>query len=99
MAWIENVTGFPAVISTRVVGWEVICGGVATGTKVTVNKQHVRMFMLSINSWAVSYPNTRTDKPGCGCYNPLISALAVNLPLEPHGQDLDFNQVHMTEPT
>ena len=39
MAWIENVTGFPAVISSRVVGWEVICGGMAAGTKVTVNKQ------------------------------------------------------------
>ena len=48
--------------------------------------------MLSINSWAVAYPDTRTNKPGCGCacYNPLNSTLTVSLPLEPHDQDLDF---------
>ena len=38
----------------------------------------MRMFMLSRNVWAVAYPNTRTNKPGCGCicYNPLILQLA-----------------------
>ena len=60
--------------------------------KVKVNKQHVRMFMLSINSWALAYSDTRTNKPGygCACYNPLISALTVSLALEPHDQDLDL---------
>ena len=39
-------------ISSRLVGWAVICGGVAAGIKkVTVNKQcgnHLRIVMMSI---------------------------------------------------
>ena len=45
MAWIVNVTGFPVGISSRFVGWEVICGGMATGINKegysNINNQHI----------------------------------------------------------